>query len=106
MKTTKVILVAILMAFATIGFSQTETNAPSAELPPPHLVIKVSFANAMHNPALVRAMREQLNPIFLQNYLRVYVPRIRFLNHIYYISGTRNQWVYFFSIKEMAPKER
>ena len=104
MKTTKVILVAALMAFATIGFSQTDRNIELIKKPPPHLVVKVSLSCALQNAALVGAMRSQLSPNFLQGNQRVYTVRVRFNNTIYYIVGSRAQWKRFFSIAEIAPR--
>ena len=103
MKTTKVILVAVLMAFAAIGFSQTNHNFKAA--PTPQSSVLVPFNNAMHNAQLVSAMRAQLDPSFLQKTARVYTVPVRYKHSIIYVSGTLNQWRRFFSIKEIAPRK-
>ena len=104
MKTTKVILVAVLMAFAAIGFSQTDHNIKPA--PTSQLSVILPFYKAMQNAQLVSAMRAQLNPSFLQtNARRVYTVPVRYKHSIIFVTGTLNQWKRFFRIKETAPRK-
>lgn len=104
MKTTKLILVALLMVFATTGFSQTEDVTKLFKQTPPNLEVKISLTNAMQNVALVSAMRSQLNPQFLNGQLRVYTVRVRLGQTVYHIWGTYQQWKYFFSVQDLDPK--
>jgi len=100
MKTTKLILVAALMAFAAIGFSQSELPTKSNQTKSePQLSLVIGFNNAMHNARLVQAMYAQLDPSFLLNDQRVYIVPVRFSHTVLYVSGTYEQWKRFFQSK-------
>ncbi|MEZ5084144.1 MAG: hypothetical protein R2750_11960 [Bacteroidales bacterium] len=106
MKTTKVILVAALMAFATISFSQSKVILKT-DKPAPELSVTITVRAAMQIPGLERAMRIQLNSGFLLvNDQRLYTAIVKYNHAVYYITGTYKDWRYFFSIKEYpGPKE-
>jgi len=101
MKTTKVILVAALMAFATIGFSQTDYKPKPQPTPTPTLSVLIPFNKAMQNADLVSAMRAQLDPSFLLINARVFTLPVRYHHSIVYVTGTAKQWKRFFYIKEV-----
>ena len=98
MKTTKVILVAAIMVFATISFAQIETKVNSLK-PVSELPSHISLKTAMHIPWLALAMRAQLSPRFLVVDQPMYTVTVRYNNAVYYIYGSYNDWKHFFSIK-------
>ena len=99
MKTTKMILVAVMMAFATLSFAQAE-QAPSSNepAPVPQLSALTSLRTALQNPALALAMHAQLSPEFLQVERPSYIVKVRFNHTIYNIYGTYEEWKVFFHI--------
>lgn len=106
MKTTKVILVAAIMAFASIGFTQSDSNPYSEEKlsiekPVPQLSALIGLKTAMQNQDLVRAMRNQLSPHFLQVEKPVYTVKVKFKNTVYNIYGSYAAWKHFFTIKPL-----
>ena len=101
MKTTKAMLIAAIMAIATIGFSQSESAPACAEKPAPTISVEISLQNALHKSAIVDAMHAQLNPAFLKVERPVYTQRVQVRNVLYYISGTYSQWLRFFNSKPM-----
>ena len=99
MKTTKLILVAALMAFATYGFSQSKLSAESNQTQnEPQLALNISFNSAMNNPDLVKAMYAQLDPSFLQNEQRMYTVRVNYRHTSVYVTGSYAQWMRFFQV--------
>ena len=65
MKTTKVILVAALMAMATLGFSQVKSTPPTLGQSLQRSAL-ITLQSAMQNAGLRFAMFSQLTPRFLQ----------------------------------------
>jgi hypothetical protein len=92
MKTTKFFLLVALVSIATLAFSQTfsESHPFSA---------KITLRCAMENPALVKVMHEQLNTDFLHggNDTHFYTATVRFRGTRLLITGTYEEWKYFFS---------
>jgi len=105
MKTTKVILVAALMAFAAIGFSQTDYKQKPPPTPTPTFSVLIPINKAMQNADLVSAMRAQLDPSFLLINARVYTVPVRYHHSIVYVTGTAKQWKWFFHIKELVSQK-
>ncbi len=106
MKTTKLILVAAMLAFATVGFAQATSPAPINEIQvQPQLALNISLTSALHYPYLVRAMHAQLNPSFLVNEQQTYTVVVRLKNVSYYVYGTYGQWIKFFR-NHKAPSAR
>jgi len=105
MKTTKVILVAALMAFASIGFSQADYNIKPTPTPTPTLSVLLPLNKAMQNAELVSAMRAQLDPSYLLINAREFTVPIRYRHSIIYVTGTVNQWRRFFSIDDVLPRK-
>ena len=96
MKTTKLILAIAFLAFSTLAFSQTERTNQNE----PGLIFssKISYKSAIHNQTLVRAMKAQLDPSFLQGPpQRIYTVKVKFPRVIFIIWGTRNEWKNFFN---------
>ncbi len=106
MKTTKVILVAALMAFASISFAQNDAKPfndakASIEKPAPKLTALINIKTAMQNRGLVAAMRSQLSPRFLQVEKPVYIVQVKFKKTVYSIYGSYAAWKHFFAIKPL-----
>jgi hypothetical protein len=91
MKTTKCALVIAILAFVTLSYASVDPGPMS---------VKISLKAALENRHLVRAMYEQLDNSFLQNeHARLYTARVVFNHSIFYISGTYDEWMVFFSIE-------
>ena len=99
MKTTRSLLIAALMAIATIGFSQAESAPACAEKPAPTISVEITLQTALHKSAIVEAMHAQLNPAFLKVERPVYTQRVQINTVMYYISGTYDEWSRFFRSK-------
>lgn len=63
----------------------------------PKIMVSIAFEKAIKDPGLVLAMKQQLNPSFLLEEKPVYVVKVRYHNTFYHVSGTRAQWVKFFT---------
>jgi len=97
MKTTKLMLVAIIFAITTVGMAQTETpseTAPDAEPQSDAIQLKA----ALQNRALVYAMRTQLTPQFLEVEKPLYNVPVKLDSKVVYIVGTCDEWKTFFNI--------
>ncbi len=99
MKTTKLVLLAAIMAIATTGFTQPESAPACAEKPAPTLSVKTTVKIAMQNPMLWHEMHLQLTPAFLMNEQPCYTQTVQVKNVVYSITGTYKEWKLFFSIK-------
>jgi len=96
MKTTKLILVATLMAIATFGVAQTRSLAPRTELrAEPQRALCITLTAAMYNPGLVSAIYAQVNTSFLAGDQQIYTVTVRYNKNVYLVSGSRNQWINF-----------
>jgi len=98
MKTTKLVLLAAIMACASLGFSQSETKASQALPDPgdPQISVEISLRNALHSRALVWAMHQQLDTRFLLVEKPIYTVVVKLGDVAYYISGTYKEWNRFF----------
>ena len=96
MKTTKLILAIVFFAFSTMVFSQAAR--PDQNEPVPTFSTKISIKAALENPTIVKAMRVQLNPAFLNGpyFQRVYTVKVKLPNVVISIHGTRTEWINFF----------
>lgn len=90
MKTTKLMLVAILIAIVSFGYTQNE------ERPVTKKSVLISLKTALQSPKLVMAMYDQLNTEFLKPDKQVYTATLKFNRRIYYISGAQMDWTQFF----------
>jgi hypothetical protein len=102
MKTSKIILFAIAMAIATVGFTNTGTPPTRTAKPSPTIALKITLKAAMQKPELVRAMHAQLNSSFLSDEKPIYIVPVRVKKNTYYIAGTYEEWKWFFRIKAGA----
>lgn len=93
MKTAKVLIIATLLVFTSVGISNADgfTKAPPAKK-----VISITLTQAIQNPDLVIAMYQQLDPGFLKSNQAVYTKDILFQNYIVRVTGTAGQWMQFF----------
>jgi hypothetical protein len=99
MKTTRVIAIALIVCFATLGYAQSETAAEKAEPTPTHALI-MPLQKALHVPALLRAMRAQLTPDFLKNEQPLYTQPVRYNRGVTYVAGTYGEWSRFFGVSQ------
>lgn len=97
MKTTKSMLVAMILALATMGYAQTETPTELAPDPDPQS-ITVALKAALQNRGMVYAMRTQLNPRFLEVERPLYCVPIKYNKRLVYITGCCAEWKDFFFI--------
>jgi hypothetical protein len=91
MKTTKFFLIAALLSFSILTFTQADHENN-------HFSIKISLKIALHDPGLVRAMYEQLNQDFLNGNqeLQVYSVAVKYRGSRYVIYGSYQEWINFF----------
>lgn len=98
MKTTKFFVIIALISLATFTYSQTfSENHPFS--------VCITLRCAMENPVLVKVMHEQLNTDFLHvgNDIHFYTATVRFRGTKYIISGSYDEWMYFFSASLIDP---
>jgi hypothetical protein len=91
MKTLKLAMVAALITCAMVSLASREEFKAK-----PKLIVATSFEQAMKDPGLVLAMRQQLNPSFLTVEKPVYMVYVRYHSTFYRITGSREQWLKFF----------
>jgi hypothetical protein len=90
MKTIKLALVIAILGFASMVYADVE---------PGSVCFRIPLKKAIQNQKLVRAMYEQLDMSFInvdQNGL--YVARVLFNRNIYFIFGTYEEWLVFFTM--------
>lgn len=104
MKTKKVILVAFLMAFATIGFTQVDQNVKK-EPPPTQFSVLISLEAAVQNPGLKLAIYDQVSPRIFRKPFRVFIAKVEYRGTIFNIRGTFKAWQVFFSVRPVAERE-
>jgi len=103
MKTTKLILVATLMAIASFSFAQTRSIATRIEVQAiPQHSLCITLSAAMHIPGLVSAMYAQVNTSFLAGDQQIYTVTVKYNKNVYHVSGSRDQWLRFFRQKPHA----
>jgi hypothetical protein len=90
MKTTKIVLLIAILSFATLSYATVD---------PGPVCVKIHLKKAMQNHRLVRAMYEQLDMSFLQvDQNGFYVARVAFNHSFYFIYGTYEEWISFFTM--------
>ena len=111
MKTLKLSLVAMLVAFTLASLSSAAQVVK--EKPNFKKVVVISFAQAVKDPGLVRAMQLQLNRNdFRDSHQNFYVAELLYRGSVYHIDGTYEQWNRFFwfdgtpRTKKAAPAKR
>lgn len=101
MKTTKAILVTMIMVLSTIGFAQVDQNE-TKEPPPNQISILISLEKAVQNPYLKMAIYEQVTPRIFKKNFRGYTAKVVYRNITFNIYGTRAEWKVFFSVRPVA----
>jgi len=93
MKTKNLILILVLVAFATMNYSTIADEAP-------RFTVKITLKAALQNPYLVRAMHEQLTPAFLQGNEgpAYYTVSVKYRHGRYIITGSYTEWKKFFEL--------
>jgi hypothetical protein len=96
MKTLKLSLIVAFLTVAMAGYANMDTKPlPSKK------VVKITLTQALSEPGLVAAMREQVTMSFLKVEPNgLYVATVRYTNVVYKIYGTREAWVKFFLNKK------
>ncbi|HSG67683.1 MAG TPA: hypothetical protein VK994_03180 [Bacteroidales bacterium] len=96
MKTLKLSMIAAILAVAMISFAGTTPKPAQVK----H-VIKITLAQAVQEPGLVNAMRDQLDMSFLKlDQHGLYSAYCVYNQNVYKIYGTRDAWVKFFLNKK------
>ncbi|HSG67685.1 MAG TPA: hypothetical protein VK994_03190 [Bacteroidales bacterium] len=96
MKTLKLSLIVAFLAVAMAGFA----NMDSKPLPAKK-VVKITLAQALSEPGLVDAIRQQVSiSSLLVEPNGLYVATVNYTNVVYKIYGTREAWVKFFLNKK------
>jgi hypothetical protein len=98
MKTKNLILIVLLVAFATMNYSSIADEAP-------RFTVKISLKVALQDPYLVRAMHEQLTPAFLHGNggPAYYTVTVKFRHGRYIITGSYSEWKKFFELALEGP---
>ena len=93
MKTLKSLsIVAILMIALSI-----QAFAGNFKANPQKKVIYINIISALNNPELSEAIHDQVDYNLLNRNQQIYTVNITLDNYIYKVSGTYEQWVWFFS---------
>jgi hypothetical protein len=101
MKTLKFALIAALVACTMVSLANNDGFKAK-----PKKVVNCTFEKAIHNPALVIAMYQQLDDKVLGNEQPVYTLEVVLDGTLYRITGSRGQWMVFFSGKYKLLKDR
>ena len=101
MKTMKLAMVAMLIAFTSVCFASGDEFRSK-----PKEVVKITLEKALYFPELVAAMQEQLTPEFLGNVQAVYTADIIYEDVIWRISGTLEEWEQFFHLEPKVKPEK
>lgn len=91
MKTLKLAMVAVIIAFAMVSVANTDNGSKIVA----KKVVHITFEKAVQNPALRLAMHQQLNPSFLKVDKPFYTVSVSLGSTVYRITGSRSQWVSF-----------
>ena len=95
MKTSRLIMIATVLSITIASFSVV--NVLKAD-PPIYKknVIELTFEEAIEDHGLATAMNIQLGKEFLNNEFPVYTAEVTYAGYLFRISGTYNQWNWFF----------
>ncbi len=98
MKTTNLILVAMMMLFATVSFAHSEPDPANAEpAPTTNDVVKISLKDALENRGLTFAIERKVSPKLIENEQPgPYVAKVLYNHTTYLVIGTLEQWRRFF----------
>ncbi|HSG67684.1 MAG TPA: hypothetical protein VK994_03185 [Bacteroidales bacterium] len=96
MKTLKLSMIAAILAVALISFAGTKPKPVQVKY-----IIKITLAQAVQEPGLANAMRDQIDMCFLKlDHHGLYSAYCGYNNSFYRIYGTRDAWVNFFLNKK------
>lgn len=102
MKTTKLTAIAIAFVFAaTATMAQRDYRTDRAE--PDPIAINMQLKKALQDKAIVFAMRTQLSPEFLKVEKPRYTVPVKLPKRVLYVTGTYDEWCYFFNIDIGSP---
>lgn len=100
MKTSKLLMVATIVAIVMASFAiTTEVKAGSDTPPTTPNVVHITLTQAIQHTVLVNAMYNQLDDNFLVGDHFWYTQPVLYNGTIFMISGTLNQWLNFFKLK-------
>jgi hypothetical protein len=98
MKTSKLILISVIMAIAFMGYSVAQTASDNVQTTQKHNIIKVHVNEVMATPGLYEAITNQVSPDFLQFYHPgFYAFKVKYHSQAYYVYGQYKDWRTFFS---------
>jgi len=100
MKTLKSAFIAVLLTFSVVGIAKSDGFGT---LKPPKNVIYVSLQQAVQNPGLLFAMKQQLDPGFLSTNQQSYTVSVNYQHYRFMITGTYEEWKLFFSPLKWGP---
>ena len=96
MKTSRLLMIATVLAITSISFSYTNV-LKADQLSSSRMVLNLTLQQALQNPDLAMTMHQQLSDDFLGNgEASVFTVRIFFANYLVYVSGTYEEWTLFF----------
>jgi hypothetical protein len=102
MKTLKSAVIAVLLTFTVVGIAKSDGVG---SIKPPKNVIYLTLQQAVQNPGLLAAMKQQLDPGFLNTNQPSYTVSVNYQQYIVMITGTYQQWKLFFTPKWGSPSE-
>ena len=85
-----------IAAFLIIAFA-SQASAGKFKTNPNKSVIYINVISAMSNPGLSEAIQSQVDHSLLNSNQPVYVAEVAYKNKIYKVSGTYEQWAWFFA---------
>ena len=95
MKTSRLLMIATVIALAFASFSTTSV-VKADQLTPDKFILEISLEEALQNPDLVMSMRQQISLDFLNNgESPTITAHIHFGNVHVAVTGPREQWVLF-----------
>ena len=101
MKALKFALIAALVACTMVSLASTDGFKEK-----PKKVVNCTFEKAIHMPGLLVAMYQQLDDEVLGKEQPSYTLEVRLQGTLYRITGSRGQWVAFFSGKYKPKMEK
>jgi hypothetical protein len=102
MKSLKFVVIAVLLTFSVVNIAKSDGFGT---IKAPKNVISITLQQAVQNPGLVVAMKDQLNPGFLNSNQQYYTVSVNYMQYTFKITGTYQEWKSFFSPKWGSPTE-
>ena len=93
MKTVRLVMIATFVSLVMVSLANL--NIPDPQ--PDNKLISMHFEQAIRNPRVVMAMYQQLDNGLLNAKEHTYSVNVLIRNYTVNITGTRSQWVWFFS---------